>query len=261
MTDPQKFDPNRSVDPNVDRDFDIDYASAADDNDLTARPEETPVVREETTTVRRETPVVHETPVARERVTSTRPASGATEVEVNERSGLPGWLKLLGGLATIISMFLPWITKQVDDTFRDRGTGHEDDVDRISQNLNGMDTDYGKIVLALGILLAILGLMWALGAAGRAKWIPALGALTSLGILGITLYQWTRIGSWVTDNWPDSWSKAGNDIQNLVTSSVGTGVWIALLGGLLGLVGSLLAMATRHEVDTVNTVDDRDRLR
>lgn len=129
-------------------------------------------------------------------------------------SGRPRWavaLTGLGGLLMVIGAILPFVTGSAGGPFE-------------GQSLGGLDTPDGKLYLGVGIGLIVLAfLIWATRS-------PALRKI--LGVL-VILASGFMIYAGVVDI---------SDVQDQAEVDIGTGLYIVLIGSIIGVVGGVLSL-------------------
>ena len=137
-----------------------------------------------------------------------------------------GWLIVAGALALLLGSTMTWMTV--------RGPGVND-----SSSTSGMDIGDGRITVVLAIALAVLGaglLTGRLNRLGGTK-VAAMGALVA-GAAGVAA---TAID--IADV-ADRAARLG--VPAGAVTSVGSGLWLCFLGGLLAVAGGLMAFANRE---------------
>jgi len=128
------------------------------------------------------------------------------------------WATLLGGLLVVAGAFLPWIS-----VWTVLG----------SVSKSGISNPDGVIVFALGALVAVLGL-WRLTAGGASlpvRVVTVLLGFAALAALGVDLVRG------VLPRVADA-NAAG---AMTASASVGAGIWVGLVGALLGIFGGAVA--------------------
>ena len=137
-------------------------------------------------------------------------------------SGRPRWavaLTGLGGLLMVIGAILPFVTGSAGGPFE-------------GQSLGGLDTPDGKLYLGVGIGLIVFAfLIWAARS-------PALRKI--LGVL-VILASGFMIYAGIVDI---------SDVRDQAEVDIGTGLYIVLVGSIVGVVGGVLSlMATRSTLE------------
>jgi hypothetical protein len=143
----------------------------------------------------------------------------------------PG-LAAVGGLLVAVGSFLTWATLTIDAT----SFGGQKE----SQSVQGFDASDGKISLAIGVILIVAGLIAMRSkAAGGRRGMGVLAIIGGLAAIALGIFEVMDIK---------------NDLDALVTGlglpdgvashSTGIGLWIIIAGGVLGLVGGVMTMAS-----------------
>jgi hypothetical protein len=157
------------------------------------------------------------------------------------RSKLP-LLTVLGGAITVAGSVMPFAK------FSFEGFGVSQ-----AETVSGLDTDDGKIYLAFGIGLIVLGLIsWTVSSVGARRAIAVLAVLASLFLL---------VGAFIDIQ--DIESQAGLDdalaeqgggsIEELEAlgltfdTSTGLGLYAVAVGGLVGLIGAIASVISRGQ--------------
>lgn len=137
-------------------------------------------------------------------------------------SGRPRWpvaLSGLGGLLMVIGAILPFVTGSAGGPFE-------------GQSLGGLDTPDGKLYLGVGIGLIVFAfLIWATRSPSLRKILGVLVILAS----GFMIY------AGIVDI---------SDVQDQAEVEIGTGLYIVLIGSIIGVVGGVLSLiATRSTLE------------
>jgi hypothetical protein len=144
---------------------------------------------------------------------ATRSDGRGPAVEANRTAA---WLTIAGGALCAVGSLLPWA--KVQSLF-------------ITLSPNGMDGGDGVITLILGVVAALVGV----GAIARwslppwTVWVPV-AACAVAGLLAIAnIVDVKNIG----DDLPDG-------AEGLASVSVGSGLYVIVVGAILGIVGGVL---------------------
>ena len=145
------------------------------------------------------------------------PAPPATEAPIaptpqTKKTPTAGWVAVLAGGLIAIGSILPWITATA--------------VFVGSISVGGMEGD-GKITVALGVLLLILGFV----AIGGGKMHPGPLILLGIGAIAVVVANYSNIQDVV-----DETRKSGVGV-----ASIGYGFWMVAIGGVVAVVGAALA--------------------
>jgi hypothetical protein len=130
-----------------------------------------------------------------------------TQIRAGSQQAL---LPLIGGAAVVVGSLLPWGT--VTTVFG-------------SVSIAGTEGD-GKITLALGGALVLIAVLEMVGQISASKWVLGLVAAGAAGVAG---YDWLNISQ-----------RLGEVQSEYARASVGIGLQVAALGGVLALVGALV---------------------
>jgi hypothetical protein len=130
----------------------------------------------------------------------------------------PAILIIVGGGATIAGALLPWAK------LRAAFVGE--------LTVNGTEGDAGKVVLAVGAVIALLGLI-ALKPDNRGAAVLAL--IAGIGAAGYCGYKATEVSD-VVDT--------ARGTTGVATASVGEGIWIGIAGGVIAAIASLWYLNT-----------------
>ncbi len=143
----------------------------------------------------------------------------------------------VGGLAMVASSFLAWynftITGNGGDSFSITGMGGTSGTSEMAKFLAEAASNPGIISVFLGgvvLLLALLGLV--LNKKGFAIAALVFG-LMGLAFMGLKLSQAAKLGSDIGDS-------------ASLTTSVGLGLYVGLLGAILAVLGSILTLVMRR---------------
>ncbi|GAC1411356.1 MAG: hypothetical protein NVSMB57_06030 [Actinomycetota bacterium] len=154
-----------------------------------------------------------------------------------------GMIISLGAIISLASVALNYIKASIDLT--DIGGK------ALSESHPGFETNAGKIVLVLGIVLLIVGAM----AYTKGKKIFAvLGIIVALLIVGASLLEITYSKKANQDDFrqklaaQSGQSDQADSISQKLDVKVGPGPYVALAGGLLGLIGSIMAPKRKKDV-------------
>jgi hypothetical protein len=124
-------------------------------------------------------------------------------------------LLVLCGLGSVVGAYLPWAS--VSASF----------IDPV--NKAGIDGD-GRITLALGVLVGLLGLVAVLRP--RDRWPCGLALVGAAVIVIIALVNMADLRSVTGPLTPEA--------RAMVDTSIGVGLWLTLVAGLAGVAGGVL---------------------
>lgn len=118
---------------------------------------------------------------------------------------VPMYVTIVGAVALFVGLLLPWATL---------------DAFGASSSVTGLDTDDGKLMLALAIGLIGVTVVYM---RTSATWAAILSILVALGALGLTLFEISDVSG------------------SFEGISVGSGLWVDLIGSVLAVAGSIWA--------------------
>jgi hypothetical protein len=152
---------------------------------------------------------------------------------------VPSALAVIGGLLAAIASLLTWATLQLVAQSADT-TINNDSISKITYN--GISLLEGRVALVFGIAAMALGISGLLGLVGRKV---LAGCLCALGAVAIVVVGFAAVGH------PVELSTLFRTYRQIDSVSVslpdGVGVWLALGGGALILIGGLLARVNQAE--------------
>ncbi|MGC1211579.1 MAG: hypothetical protein WA890_10005 [Micromonospora sp.] len=147
------------------------------------------------------------------------------------------WVVLGAGVAAIVGSFMPW-AKIIAPIL---GT----------MTLSGVDGSDGWITAALGLVIALYG-GFSLRGQRMPMAAPILAGLASVALLGIGVWKIVDLHSTAADmrarmSGEDDLLGIGKAMSDAVHVSVGAGLWLLTLAGLVGAaaVGMILIRRTR----------------
>lgn len=174
---------------------------------------------------------------------------------------------IVGGVMLAIGSFLTWATVSVDTTallnkLADTLGVSADQLqgvptDSFSQSVSGWDGSDGKITLVVAIIIIIAAIL--MFAMPRIR--KAMGVIVILAGLvggGVAVYDATRVKDVANDAETAAASAAGSGLEQLGLSAgeifdgvfdvaAGVGLWVCIAGGVVALVGGVLALRERQE--------------
>lgn len=140
-----------------------------------------------------------------------------------DRNQMPALIIIVSGAVLAIASFLEWASAEASvngqflQSFNETGT----------QDLDG------KITLVCAIVGIAAAVMWMRGA-GKPKSMATLALIVSIVGLAIALIYFSTLD--VSDDIPASFTAVGGKVE----TSGGIGLWLALIGALGMLVGSIM---------------------
>ena len=190
---------------------------------------------------------------------------------------------IVGGVMLAIGSFLTWATVSVDTTallnkLADTLGVSADQLqgvptDSFSQSVSGWDGSDGKITLVVALIIIIAAiLMFAMPRIRKAMGVVVI--LAGLVGGGVAVYDATRVKDVANDAESAAASAAGSGLEQLGLSAgeifdgvfdvtAGVGLWVCIAGGVVALVGGVLALRERQEASpaamgaTTATTSDR----
>jgi len=174
---------------------------------------------------------------------------------------------IVGGVMLAIGSFLTWATVSVDTTallnkLADTLGVSADQLqgvptDSFSQSVSGWDGSDGKITLVVALIIIIAAIL--MFAMPRIR--KAMGVIVILAGLvggGVAVYDATRVKDVANDAETAAASAAGSGLEQLGLSAgeifdgvfdvtAGIGLWVCIAGGVIALVGGVLALRERPE--------------
>lgn len=168
-------------------------------------------------------------------------------------------LAVAGGVLLAIGSMLTWAKASLDlDAFAqalgvDPAQLQGAVGDETSKVISGISTSDGKLALACGLVAVILGVI---AYAKRDKW-KILGVVTLIaGAVGggIALYDVTKKDDVIAEAKEavgPTLASIGLDasiLDNIFKVSLGIGIWVCVVGGVVALLGGLMMMMNRSSV-------------
>lgn len=173
----------------------------------------------------------------------------------NQRGGTAaGALALFGGLLGVASVLLPWATISIAELEGMPGLGE-------SESFTGWTFNEGKILVVLASLVVLMGFILIVKRLTGGTKAVAIGAIVlSLAMLGIAAYDIIqvkdttadKIGAEITtqvdqsaDIPPEQQAAVDAMVAQVVDAiqvSIGIGLYIALVGSILGIIGGALGL-------------------
>ena len=184
-------------------------------------------------------------------------------MEQREGSGLPmaAMLAVAGGALLAIGSVLTWAKASlnldvfaqalgVDPAQLEGAVGAE-----TSQVVSGTSTSDGKLALACGLVVVILGIV---AYAKRDRW-KILGVVTAIGGLvggGIALYDISKkddVISAAKETVGPTLASIGLDasiLDDIFEVSLGIGIWVCVIGGIVAVSGGVMMMMSKSSATT-----------
>lgn len=167
-------------------------------------------------------------------------------------------LAVAGGVLLAIGSVLTWAKASLDIDAFAKALGVDPAqlqgaVGETSQVVSGTSTSDGKLALACGLVAVILGVV---AYSKRDRW-KTLGVVTMIAGLvggGIALYDITKkddVLSEAKEAVGPTLASIGLDtsiLDGIFKVSLGIGIWVAVLGGIVALLGGLMMMMNRSSV-------------
>jgi hypothetical protein len=175
---------------------------------------------------------------------------------------------IVGGIMLAIGSFLTWATVSVDTTAlinklaETLGLPPEQlqglPTDSFSNSVSGWDGSDGKITLVVGVIIIIAAIV--IFAKPRLR--VAMGAVVIVAGLvggGVAAYDASRVKDVANDAEAAAVAAAGSELEGSGLSvgdifegafdvTAGVGLWVCIAGGVIALVGGVLALRERRDV-------------
>ena len=175
---------------------------------------------------------------------------------------------IVGGIMLAIGSFLTWATVSVDTTAlinklaETLGLPPEQlqglSTDSFSNSVSGWDGSDGKITLVVGVIIIIAAIV--IFAKPRLR--VAMGAVVIVAGLvggGVAAYDASRVKDVANDAEAAAVAAAGSELEGSGLSvedifegafdvTAGVGLWVCIAGGVIALVGGVLALRERRDV-------------
>lgn len=138
-----------------------------------------------------------------------------------------GGLALAGGLLMILGAVLEFASFE--------GFG-------LSESVGGLETDDGKLFLGVGVAILVFGaVIWGVQSVLARRVLGIVGVLVSAFMVFAAIVDITGLGDEIPDEFVDQ-----------ITVSAGIGLYVVLIGSVLALIGSGLAIFVPREPQTVS---------
>jgi hypothetical protein len=147
---------------------------------------------------------------------TTRPSSTST-VPVG------AWMAITGGALMAVSAFLPWVSAQAAFASISRNAFQ-------LGNGNGFSAD-GLILVVLGLITVLVGIT-RLTKSAMPRYLQRSTIVTGIGPLLVAINRGPSIHSLV--------QHVNSSASGIVSASIGFGLWVAGLAGIIALVGGLI---------------------
>lgn len=175
---------------------------------------------------------------------------------------------IVGGVMLAIGSFLTWATVSVDTTAlinklaETLGLPPEQlqglPTDSLSSSVSGWDGSDGKITLVVGVIIIVAAIV--IFAKPRLR--VAMGAVVIVAGLvggGVAAYDASRVKDVANDAEAAAVEAAGSELEGSGLSvgdifegafdvTAGVGLWVCIAGGVIALVGGVLALRERRDV-------------
>jgi hypothetical protein len=114
------------------------------------------------------------------------------------------------------------------------------DGNQITASQSYIDTDNGKVVAALGVIVLVMALATMVRPARSIVW-PIVVTACSLAALGLAIYDWIDLD----DAGSEMREHLGTTVVGVVHVTIGPSVYLAMAGGLIATIGAVLASRDR----------------
>ncbi|MEX0990856.1 MAG: hypothetical protein WD004_01105 [Actinomycetota bacterium] len=184
--------------------------------------------------------------------------------EAAARAPIAGVIVIIGGAVAAVGSFLPWVGVTIDPSVSlPPGTS-------ASQSIGGLNQDSGKITLILGIVAIVAGLvMLSASSRGLRRGMAALALVAGLLVGGVVALNLATRDSQLDAAFDDQASLIAGQIdappeeieaqmREVFTVGYAFGIYIALLGGAVALVGGVMGVASKGDTTAAATTADAD---
>jgi hypothetical protein len=114
------------------------------------------------------------------------------------------------------------------------------DGNQLTASQSYIDTDDGKVVAALGVIVLVVALATLVRPARSIAW-PIVVTACSLGALGLAIYDWIDLD----DAGDQMRERLGTSVAGVVHVTIGPAVYIAMAGGVIATIAAVLASRDR----------------
>ena len=156
----------------------------------------------------------------------THPPTATTAVRTTSTVPAGAWIAIVGGVLMAVSSFLPWMTAHVFLATINRNSF------QLGNNF-GFSPD-GLILIGLGLVTVIVGITRLVGSA-MPRYIQRSTIVTGIGALLVAINRGPSIH--------DLANNVSSASQGIASASIGYGLWIAGLAGVVAIVGGLVLRA------------------
>jgi hypothetical protein len=150
------------------------------------------------------------------------------DVPARSRTGVGGIVAIVGGALIAVGTLFELVTATVGPAGRNQ----------LQSSQTYLDTDDGKTVLVLGVIVIVLAVVTLLRPSRNVIW-PIVVAACSLAALGIAIHDrvdLNNLAGEIRDRFARSDAATG-----IVHVTIGPAVYIAIAGGVVATVGAILA--------------------
>jgi hypothetical protein len=166
---------------------------------------------------------------------------------------------IVGGIMLAIGSFLTWATVSVDTTALLNKLAEMLGVtadqlgplptDDLSNSVSGWDGSDGKITLVVGVIIIVAAIVIFV----KPRLRVAMGAVVIVAGLvggGVAAYDASQVKDVANDAEEAAAATAGlsaGDLEGAFAVTAGVGLWVCIAGGVVALVGGVLALRERPE--------------
>jgi hypothetical protein len=166
---------------------------------------------------------------------------------------------IVGGIMLAVGSFLTWATVSLDtsaliDKLAEALGVTPDQLgdlptDDVSNSVSGWDGSDGKITLVVGVIIIVAAIV--IFAKPRLR--VAMGAVVIVAGLvggGVAVYDASQVNDVANDAEEAAAATAGlsaGDLEGAFDVTAGVGLWVCIAGGVIALIGGVLALRERPE--------------
>jgi hypothetical protein len=146
----------------------------------------------------------------------------------DSRTSVGGIVAILGGVLISVGTLFEMVSATVGSS------GHT----QVHSSQTYLDTDDGKVVLVLGLVVVVLAALTSLRRSRSIVW-PIVSAACSLAAIGLAVHDridLDDLGNQIRNRYP-----SGDAATAVVHVTVGPALYIVIAGGVLATIGALLA--------------------
>ncbi|MEM7092323.1 MAG: hypothetical protein AAF567_04915 [Actinomycetota bacterium] len=160
----------------------------------------------------------------------TQPAEAATTSPASPASPVAGAVAALGGIAAIVGSLLQWGSGSVENAAG---------IEQATIEVAGSESN-GYFTLAGGVILLIMAALFFMGRREQRNW--AIGSFVAGGaVVGLAVFSVFDIQD-LSSRYAAEWRAfEGSRDGDIITTAASLGLWVALAGGVLGILAAPFA--------------------